>query len=349
MPRGSLLLILLAAGCAGPSVDARGMSFEEYQRYQQIRPFVQDGGDLDKPAADGRTPLTDALHRDYGRLARYLVSQGASVRKQDANGTFPIHHAVGCGDLETTAFLLAKGADADAVAAVVTPIALAVARQDLPMIRLLLGHRANPDLAPILNIEGYSHVGKTPWNFSEGTQHWTLDLVQLGWPEDCLNPPLATAVRKNNLDAATLLLQAGARTLYPQKWARELPPLLTATDLNLPEMVGLLLKHGADPRGTQENTSWHGNSTALHLAAARGRIDIVRLLVEAGAPVSLANDGGDTPLKSAIRGSVGLVEIREAVNVRSDDGQIVKKEPPQSEPDEAHRAVIEFLRSRGAK
>lgn len=57
-----------------------------------------------------------------------------------------------------------------------------------------------------------------------------------------------------------------------------------------PEIVKLLLEHGADPNARQG-----GGFTALHSAAQYDHRDIAEALLEAGADPSLANDDGKTP------------------------------------------------------
>jgi len=78
-----------------------------------------------------------------------------------------------------------------------------------------------------------------------------------------------------------------------------------------PEMIDLLLRHGADPKHQNRQSA-----TALHKVVAntqntpRARCECVRLLVTAGASLSIGNKQGDTPLIKACRqGQWECVEV----------------------------------------
>jgi uncharacterized protein len=90
-------------------------------------------------------------------------------------------------------------------------------------------------------------------------------------------------------------------------------PLHVAAHFCNPEVVSLLLDHGADPAAVTRNEI---AVTPLHsgVAARRGdhaaMLDIVRMLLEAGAPVDGAQNGGFTALHTAARrGDEELVRV----------------------------------------
>ena len=62
----------------------------------------------------------------------------------------------------------------------------------------------------------------------------------------------------------------------------------------LPDVVRLLLKHGADV-----NARTNYGSTPLHAAAAKGRVEVVQVLLEHGAIVGAKDNGGETALQVA--------------------------------------------------
>jgi ankyrin repeat protein len=164
--------------------------------------------------------------------------------------------------------------------------------------------------------------------------------------------PLHWAVHLNNLEAADLLLKAGARPATPNRYgvtpllvaatnanARMIErligagadpnagspegetPLMLAARAGVPEAVAALIAHGASVNAKE---GWRGQS-ALMWAAAEGHAAAVKLLIETGADVSLRSKGGLTALLFAVRdGRIdavrALVDGRANVNDAAPDG-----------------------------
>jgi uncharacterized protein len=113
-------------------------------------------------------------------------------------------------------------------------------------------------------------------------------------------PPASTAelraaVRANDVDAATRLLEAGAdpNQLDP---AGESPFLLAASRVDDDTaLLEAMLEHGADVRAVDGN-----GDTALVHAARRGAPEAVGVLLEAGSPVDHVSDLGWTALLTAV-------------------------------------------------
>lgn len=102
------------------------------------------------------------------------------------------------------------------------------------------------------------------------------------------NSALWYAVRDNKLDLASLLIEKGADTN-----AGDYPVLVTATQQGNLEMVEMLLEKGALPNKivTKE---YRASVSALFVAVANRKIDIVRALLKKNADVnfSIPNDSG---------------------------------------------------------
>lgn len=128
---------------------------------------------------------------------------------------------------------------------------------------------------------------------------------------------LIQAARDGNVAALSSLLDQ-----HPEKLHIAVPPyggtLLHSAAAHL-EAVDLLLKRGMDPNAREEGD----NTYAMHWAAAAGRLDVVRRLADAGGDV--IGEGDDHRL-----GVIGWATCW-----------------PGCE-DKAHRAVADFLVSRGA-
>jgi len=153
--------------------------------------------------------------------------------------------------------------------------------------------------------------------------------------------PLHEAVRRHDLDAATVLLQAGADVDSLLSSGYGVPPLAIATRLGDEEMVRLLLSYGANvnAQDTVGNTPLHAaagslaapplmtalllsagadpnirgrkGATALWYASLAGRPEVARLLVDHGADVDVQEYFAYmSPLDSAASlGHIRVVEL----------------------------------------
>jgi ankyrin repeat protein len=121
-------------------------------------------------------------------------------------------------------------------------------------------------------------------------------------------------------DAATLAKLLDA---HPEKLHLRTPPyngtLLHAGAQHL-AVVDLLLKRGLDPNAREGGD----NTYAMHWAAAAGKLDVVQRLADAGGDVIGAGDDHELDV-------IGWASCGDGCD------------------DEAHRAVVEFLLSRGAR
>ncbi len=99
--------------------------------------------------------------------------------------------------------------------------------------------------------------------------------------------PLHLACFFGHVDAARVLLTAGADCNAAATNGSLLRPLHSAATQGSEEICRMLLDAGADPNALQQS-----NFTALHAAALRGNIALAELLLERGAsPHTKADDG----------------------------------------------------------
>jgi ankyrin repeat protein len=93
--------------------------------------------------------------------------------------------------------------------------------------------------------------------------------------------PVSTAAREGHLEMLRWLLSHGGNA--NSLGCNDHPAIVLATLAGHVEIVSLLLDHLADPNRSRAS----GGETALHAAAIGRHVDIVRLLVEAGAQVNI--------------------------------------------------------------
>jgi ankyrin repeat protein len=109
-----------------------------------------------------------------------------------------------------------------------------------------------------------------------------------------LGRQLVEALMDNRIAEASELIDAGAEVNYYSEGDGS--PLVIAARRGSMPMVQLLLAHGANV-----DQPAPGDGNPLIMAAAHGHLDIVMLLVEGGADVNAVVDADETPLINAAR------------------------------------------------
>ncbi len=108
--------------------------------------------------------------------------------------------------------------------------------------------------------------------------------------------PLGLAAFFGHLDVAEYLIEKGAEPSSASHNPLKVMPLHSAAAGNWPEMVRLLITHGA-PVNVQQAEGF----TPLHSAAQNGSVEIIQDLLTAGAEVNTRDDEGHTPLAYAMK------------------------------------------------
>jgi ankyrin repeat protein len=238
--------------------------------------LVEAGAKIEGTDPDGVTPLLSALLNAHFDTAKYLLEQGANPNKWDFWGRTPLYLAV---DFNT----LPHGGRPDRPSLDET--------SGLAMIDLLLAAGANPN-AQLKLFPPYRSL-----RMDRGADT-TLEIGAT---------PLLRAARGADLPAIERLVAKGALVDLPQR--EGITPLMVAvgagassidtrgkfrTELDALATAEALLAAGADLAVRDER-----GRTALHYAAAIGYSDVVKLLAERGAELSVVDTDGVTPLDAA--------------------------------------------------
>jgi ankyrin len=223
--------------------------------------------------------LVDAVKSGDRTSALTLISQRADVNAPETDGTTALHWAVHHGDLELTQRLIRAGAK--------------------------------------VNVK--NDFGSTP--MSEAAVLGRADLIEalLTAGADVESPnadgqtALMVVARTGRVDAARLLLKYGANVNTVEQW-RGQTALMWAVAQKQPAMVAELVKAGADVNARSTVNNWDrqvtaepraiyrpaGGLTPLLYASREGCVECARLLVEAGADLSLDDPENISPLLMAV-------------------------------------------------
>ena len=106
---------------------------------------------------------------------------------------------------------------------------------------------------------------------------------------------LGLACYFGHFDVAEYLVKAGAAVNFPSRNDLKAAPIHSAAAAGHARIVGLLLRHRADPNAREQ-----GGYTPLHAAAQNGDRELIRTLLYGGADLTLQSDDGKLPLDLAL-------------------------------------------------
>jgi ankyrin repeat protein len=302
----------------------------ESGRLEMVELLIDKGADANGRSWRRDTPLLKAS--DDGRLdiVKLLLTRGANpnVSSQEGDmGCLPLHAAMKNGHIEIVEALIAGGADPKAA----------------DWLGWSLLHEAVTDFG-VWSERGRPLLSMIELLVAHGVDVNVKDKEGL--------TPLHCAAYEGYEDIAALLLARGAdvnaRTASDPRpdsipWERDLgfrlgpsvTPLHEAVAGWDPNVVGLLLAHGAEVNASDES-----GDTPLHYAAARTGRKVAEVLIAAGADVNARNKDGTTPLAIALRR--GNVETARALIAAEAQKVVMKNRSPRIrvEYESKHEAVL---------
>ncbi|XP_048062494.1 ankyrin repeat and SOCS box protein 2 isoform X1 [Megalobrama amblycephala] len=194
-----------------------------------LRMLLKNGADLNSQAADGATALYEACKNGHDEIVEFLLSQNADANKPGKTGLMPIHIAAqrgnDCKDLGRT---LKNTRETNIVSMLIPATSKARVRRSGVSPLHLAAERNRNDILELLIEAGFD-------------VNATLSDDRSMMYEDRRSTALYFAVMNNNIDATTMLLEAGANPNLDT-----FNPLLVALRQGCIQTVTMLVKHGAN-------------------------------------------------------------------------------------------------------
>ena len=273
--------------------------FEDDKALLQFGTLLQDGESNMDIRIWGDVALFDAIYWSDPEIVRLLIETGADVNAAEGfGGDTPLHEAVAQGNGEIVKILVAAGADINAEGFMSrTPLSLAAEEGATEIMRILL----RPGLDAGTSADGEDKEAASTPSIGSGALFTAIEnddvemvrlLVEAGADVNAAegfggNTPLHEAVEKGDAEIVKILVAAGADVNAEGFMSRT--PLSLATEEGATEIMQILLGPGpeagtsADGEDKEAASAPSIGSEALFTAIENGDVEMVRLLVEAGA------------------------------------------------------------------
>ncbi|KAI0132628.1 ankyrin repeat-containing domain protein [Xylariales sp. AK1849] len=300
--------------------------------------LLEYGSDPNEKNRQGKTPLFEAIQASRVDFVTSLLDHGANPNLPGPKHMLwpAIHHtpclkvllakgadfkktpgimelAASINNIESVRVLLKAGVDPNAKKdGVYTALCTSIRDNRADIFQLLLASGADPN-TPASEYPAFKCV-------THFRPQFLAPLVAAGADLNSPKGILETAVQFNNIEALKWLLDAGV-SVNDKVPKSNATPLTTAIRENRPELVDLLLAHGADPnvRGQDwpvcmavrqpiilkrllpalaEPRAFKG---VMEMAVVANQLESIKLLLRAGVSVEDRNGGVFSPLTTAIR------------------------------------------------
>lgn len=321
----AVVRLLIAKGAAVNAKDKQGQTAlmsAALVNIASLKLLLDKGGEVNAQTDQGDTALLWVAHQGGLDAARLLLAHGAAVNIQNKNGETALMRAAGEGHATIVKLLLDKGAQINAQSKAGKTALMEAASERLSATQLLLARGAQVNL--------------------KDEKGWTA---------------LTYAAQWGNAVSVNLLLNKGAAATAPGETA-----LLEAAGRRRADIVGLLLKRGANVNGRDSN----GQTALMRVAmldeyATSTQPDsasrIAQFLLAHGAAINAQDKTGATALMKAVDAlqDAGTAVLRfllsrgAAVNLQDKAGQTalmraIYQDNPQDAPadDEAQGPHVSF-------
>ncbi len=242
--------------------------------------LLAGGADVNRPEADGTTPLHRAARSDDLSTVRSLLRAGADPKAANRYGVTPLSLTATNGDAVMIETLLKAGADANAALPGGETVLMTAARTGNPeAVKVLLQHGAKVDARE-------RSYGETALMWAASENHPDAERVLIAHGAD-------VNARSNELEySKDRFGLEGVMTILPRgHWT----PLMYAARQGSLAAARVLVEAHADPNLTDPD-----GTTALVLAIINAHYDAAAMLLDKGADPNIADTAGMAALYAAV-------------------------------------------------
>ncbi|XP_053702031.1 ankyrin repeat and SOCS box protein 2b isoform X1 [Synchiropus splendidus] len=282
------------------------------------RVLLEAGADPDISNKNKETPLYKACASENADMVDLLLSFGASVNQRCCQGWTALHEAVSRNNTEICEVLIRGGADVNpANTYSVTPLITAARRGHMGALKYLIGKGADVNLQTCDGVTALHEAAK------HGHQEVVAELLRNNADANTATDggflPLHVAAQHGHHQIVSQLVPVTSRTRLRHSCVT---PLHLAAEHDSRTAAAVLLKTGSDVNVSLAHHSslqyTDRRRTPLSFAAANGNAEMVDLLLDAGALLTL---DPVSPLLLAVRRGclrtvTRLLEREADVNVR---------------------------------
>ncbi len=288
-PEGQALLASygIGPGTTGPgTIDpAATIQVSAASKLDQFKTAVEQRGDR----YTGWPLLSIAIELGEIPIAKEIIAEKPDLDAADPDGNSAMHVAARKGDSVTLKSLLANGADINAInARNETALYLAVESKCLKCVSLLLDNKADPAIATKFEI--------TPLEVAVQNDQAEIAAVLLNTQTSYagIHRVLLLAIERNMEDLSLALIKRDSRLGARDDKGRS--ALWHSADRGLVKTSAALIKSGKIDINSQDSTG----QCALAQAVRKGHLDIVRLLINKDADLSIRTNAANTILMLAV-------------------------------------------------
>ena len=281
--------------------------------------LVNAGMDIDARNCYGRSPIFQAVASGHEETVREFLEKGANVNAIDNEGWSVLHVAVFSGHIPVGVLLLDHGARINYSVDGITPLHIAVLRQNIDFVELLLEYDADVTVCSDVDGTAYEFL-----QFHErGQAHDILKDLKIENPMATITG-LRIAVCSGREARIRRLLELGADINAKDEGG--MTALLWASQQDSPPIMKLLLDNGADPN---VRSDWGYTP----MSCVRGNTELEEMLLSHGYNVDTLQRH-DTGVSEKWDGHSELQEIKELLLERMNESFTAEEFTPSTEPED---------------